>query len=505
LEEQKEYNSILKATTFFGGMQIILILISLLRIKFTASFLGPNGLGIFSMLSSTLAFMVSLTSFSIGVSSIKNISESFSADDSLKISRTVVVIQRLAWITGSFGMLIMIFISGILSRFTFANNNYTLDFIVLSISILLTQLTSANLAILQGLRKTNLLVKSNIYGSIFSLLLIVPIYYFYKIAGIPYVILLVSLFSYTFSYYFAKKIQIQKVVLNKLRFWLEGKSILKTGFSLGISGIITLGIGYLLNLTINKIGGSVQLGFFSAGFMIINNYTGIIFSAISTDYHPRLSQLSKYKDQTLRAINQQAHIAILLLTPLIIFLVVFLKYFIITLYNEDFLVIQKMVYWILPGIVIKATSWSMSFVFVAQGKVKVFFWNELFSNLYIFIINIIAFNYWGLEGLGFSYLLSYLIYLFHIYFLTKKYYDFHFETNILLTLLISFITIIFAIFNMLYLPSPTSLFLGTFLGLCATVTCIKIIQRKSNIFGDLYNSLVVLFIVKIKSLRSKIK
>ncbi|MDE5806551.1 MAG: hypothetical protein K2H76_00415, partial [Muribaculaceae bacterium] len=53
LSEDKEnsYRSILKGISIFGGVKIFEIFINLVRGKFVAMFLGPNGMGLSSIFS----------------------------------------------------------------------------------------------------------------------------------------------------------------------------------------------------------------------------------------------------------------------------------------------------------------------------------------------------------------------------------------------------------------------------------------------------------------------
>ncbi|WP_050019956.1 oligosaccharide flippase family protein [Chryseobacterium sp. P1-3] len=72
-EDKSSYKQIFKATSIFGGVQVFNILISIIRSKFIAVLLGPTGMGIAGLLLSTVTLMSSLTSFGLGVSSVKDI------------------------------------------------------------------------------------------------------------------------------------------------------------------------------------------------------------------------------------------------------------------------------------------------------------------------------------------------------------------------------------------------------------------------------------------------
>lgn len=64
------------------------------------------------------------------------------------------------------------------------------------------------------------------------------------------------------------------------------------GFMISLSGLVTLIAAYLLRIFINRTGNVADVGLYSAGFTIINTYVGMIFTAMGTDYYPRLSVVS---------------------------------------------------------------------------------------------------------------------------------------------------------------------------------------------------------------------
>lgn len=482
---EKEYKSILRATTVFGSLQIFLIIISIIRVKFSAVILGPNGIGEVSLLNSNINLIISLTNFSIGVSAVKNISEANISCDTLKITRILIITKRLIWITGLLGMAITIIFSPFLSILTFQNYNYTISFILIAITVLLSQLNTGELVILQGMRKIELLAKANFFGSLLGLILIIPLYYIFKEKAIVPGMIIISSLLFISSKYFAKKINIEKKYVSYHRTYLEGRKILKTGFALGFTGIITMLSAYLLILFIKRVGSQVDVGLYSSGFMLVNSYTGLVFAAIATDYHPRLSELTGFFSSTKRAINQQAEISILLLTPLICGLLSYSKWVIILLYGKSFLGIDKMLHWILLGVFFKAISWAISFVFVAQGKVKIFIRNEIFASLYILLINTIFYYFFNLTGLGVSFLLSNFIYFLQMTYLSKKYFNFSFEKNTLLILLYTIIIVIFCFFVNINNSSKYSIYFGTFIFLFSFFNSVRILNKKTNLISKL--------------------
>jgi O-antigen/teichoic acid export membrane protein len=125
-EQRSSYRQIVKATSLFGGVQFFQILISVVRSKFVAILLGPSGMGIVGLLTSTTGLITGLTNFGLGTSAIKNISEATATNDNARISSVITVMRRLVWLTGLLGAIVTLVFSPWLSEFTFGNRDYTL-------------------------------------------------------------------------------------------------------------------------------------------------------------------------------------------------------------------------------------------------------------------------------------------------------------------------------------------------------------------------------------------
>lgn len=428
-EQQSSYRQIMKATSIFGGVQVFQIIIQVIRSKFVAVLLGPEGMGIVGLLTSTLGLMGGLTNFGLGTSAVKNIAEANGTGNSTRISTVVTVMRRLVWITGLLGTLITMILSPWLSQLTFGNKDYTFAFIWLSITLFFNQLSSGQLVLLQGLRKLQYLAKANLYGSVLGLIVTIPLYYKLGIAGIVPVIIITSITTVSLSWYFSRKVDVESINVSKLRTIAEGKNMLTMGFMISLSGLITLGASYLVRIFISRIGSVADVGLYNAGFVIINTYVGLIFAAMGTDYYPRLAAVAHDNQQSKETINQQAEIALLILAPILVVFLVFINWVIILLYSRQFIAVNGMIYWAALGMFFKAASWAIAFVFLAKGASKLFFWNELIVNIYILILNILGYHYWGLTGLGLSFMIGYLLYLIQVYLIAKMKYEFSYDRN----------------------------------------------------------------------------
>lgn len=425
-EEISAYRSIFKATSLFGGVQLWKILIEIVKQKFIAILLGPTGMGIRGLYISTTQLIQGLTAMGLSSSAVKNIAEANGSGDFQKISRVVIVLRRLVWFTGLLGMIVVIAFSPILSKSTFGNYDYTIPFIFLSVTLLFQQLSAGQSVILQGMRKLKHLAKSGVLGSFFGLIISIPIYYFFGVKGIVPTLILNSITTLLLTWYFSKKIKIEKQKITPKQTFQEGKEMLKMGLAMSLTNILVLGIGYIIRIYIVRIGGTEEVGLFTAGFAIVNGYVGLIFTAMGTDYYPRLAGVNKDNQKCKEIINQQAEVTILILAPIIMIFLLTAPYAVSLLYSNKFVPITGYMQWAMLGMIFKATSWSISFIFVAKQDMKIFLLNEISIKIFNVPLYLLMYKYFGLDGLGIGFMINYFVYFILMYFVSNRKYKFRF-------------------------------------------------------------------------------
>ncbi len=426
-EQQSSYRQIIKATSIIGGVQIFNIIILIIRTKFIAVLLGPAGMGIAGLLSSTSGLISGLTNFGIGQSAVRNVSVANETGNQIRIATITTIIRRIVWMTGTLGSLVMLLLSQWLSVLTFGNKNYTFAFIWISITLLFNQLSIGQLVVIQGMRKLQYLARANLSGSLLGLIIIIPLYYRFGIDGIVPAIIITSIISLTFSWYYSRKIKIRPVKVSGLRTVAEGKSMLLMGFVISMSGLISLGTAYLVRIYINTIGGVSEVGLYTAGFAMISTYVGLIFEAMGVDYYPRLSAAAQTNNICKVIINQQAEIAMLILAPIIILFLVFIKLIVIILFSKQFIGVNDMIYWAALGMLFKSASWAIAFIFLAKAESFLFFLNSATANIYSLLLNLIGYKLGGLTGIGISFMINYMLYLLQVFLIARYKYDFSFN------------------------------------------------------------------------------
>ena len=463
-QTKTDYRSIFKATSLFGGVQVFTILISIIRSKIVAVLIGTTGVGLVGLFGAGTSLIQSVTQLGLAQSAVRNVSEAFASGNQERVNRVVTVLRSLVWITGLLGVLCVMIFSPVLSKTSFGNYDFTLSFISLSVILLFNQLSGGQKVILQGTRKLKYLAHASVWGSLLGLIICVPLYYWLGTDGIVPNLILGAFTAMLLSWYFSRKVPYTPVKLSVKEIFAEGGQMLKMGIAMSVSGILVALSAYILRSFINLQGGIDEVGLFQAGFAIMTTYVGMVFSAMGTDYYPRLSAVNHDNEKCRMIMNQQGEIGILILAPLILMCIVFVPLIVRILYSERFLGANDYIIWAASGMLFKMASWAISFIFIAKGESKLFMINETVVNIYSLVFQILGYWLLGLKGVGIGYALTFLCYFIQVYIISRVKYRFRFTVDFNRIFLIQlFLLILCVIFKVVLGASWMKYVIGTLL------------------------------------------
>lgn len=436
-ENQSSYRQIMKATSLFGGVQIITILIGIIKTKFIAVWLGAAGVGIMGLLNAPLGLITTLTGLGLSISAVREISEAASSGEEIRITTTIKTLRRWVWFTGILGMVLTILLAPLLSYWSFGNSTYTWAFILLSVTLLLTEINTGQKVLLQGMRRLNHMAQATIIGAILGLFTSLPLYYYYGINGIVPSLIITTISSLLISWYFSSKIKLKDINQNFKDSYKDGLRMVKLGIVLTISGLIGTLIRYLISAYISRHGGVEQVGLYQAGITIITGYVGVVFTAMGTDYFPRLAGTKDEKEWSM-LINQQIEMALLVITPICVALSISLPVVIKLLYSSDFSATIPMLEWVLIAVIVKAIAWAIGFLFLAKADFATSFKVDNVTNVFLLFGYIGMYSLMGLQGIGIAEFVLYCIGLGLGYYYANRKYNFRLHKNVMEISLLSF-------------------------------------------------------------------
>ena len=421
------YSSIIKATGVFGIMQIIRLAISIVTNKFVAIYIGPIGVGIVSLLNNAVNIITSISNFEFLRTATREVALYNDINDTSKLSKTIAVLQKMAIVIGFFGAIISILFSRILSFYTFGTYDRQFWFVLLSIYFLLTSFSNSRLSILQGVNNIKLLAWANIVIAFFTAIGSIIIYYFFKIEGVIWVLLYTSVILLGFTIFFTRKYSFSINIINFKEFYDTSKPIFKFGFFMSLNLIFGQIANFAIKLYLNDNGASPQiLGFYEVSSVILINYMGLIFNAMSYDFFPKLTSISTDNQKIKQLVNSQIEIALIFVTPAIILLYLTAPFLIELLYSKEFLNSFLILKFALFSVILKAILFPLGYIILVKGDKKLFFKQALLSDLLNLVLSIVLYNYFHLAGLGMAYVINYLLYGIYIYKIINKEYEFTF-------------------------------------------------------------------------------
>ena len=260
---------------------------------------------------------------------------------------------------------------------------------------------------LKATRRLGALAKIQIYTAIISVLVSIPLYYYYGHSGVIPVIVsmaavtMVATIRYSYRSY-------------PLRLQWTG-SVLKSG-----AGMIRLGVAFVLAAAVgsasemfiraflNVEGGLGDVGLYNAGFMLTITYAGMVFSSMEQDYFPRLSAVSKDVEKTNETVNKQMEVSLLLLAPMLVALLTALPVLVPLLFSNEFLPVVEMAQVAVLAMYFKVLNLPVAYITLARSKSLAYLLLET-TYFVVLVVGVMAgFRMWGIWGTGLAVVIAHI-------------------------------------------------------------------------------------------------
>ena len=394
---------VLKAMGIFGGVQVLNILCSLIRNKLVAMWIGPAGVGLFGIFNQALEMLNTATNLGVRNSSVRDISQAVEKRDSSMISRIITVVRRWSLWLGLGGALITMAIAPLLSRLTFGDFNHIWHYVALSAAVLFMALTNGEYAVLQGLSKLKKLARVTVSGTLGGLLISIPMFYFLREDSVLPSIIVYALCVMAAAL-FTKDKEFPKAKVTSRETVSMGADFIKLGVFMTLGSFVAMLASYIFVSWLNITSGKETVGFYQAGYTLVDKYAGLVFVALGYEYYPRLARVAGSSMRLRVFVSNQINLSFMVLTPCLLAFILLRSHLVWLLYSKEFLVILTYISWGGVGTVLRATSWCFSFVMLAKGDGKIFLITESLDAVIGLALNIVCFSLWGVDGLGFAYI-----------------------------------------------------------------------------------------------------
>jgi len=231
------------------------------------------------------------------------------------------------------------------------------------------------------------------------------------------------------------------------------------------------------------------VGLYNAGFMLTVTYAGMVFSAMETDYFPRLSAVNGDVAATNLTVNRQIEVSLLIVSPMLAALIIALPVLIPLLFSAKFLPMVGMAQVAVFSMYVKAVSLPVSYVTLAKGDSVGYMVLEAVYDVVLVLLIVFGYRHWGLFGTGIALSLSYLFDLLLVG--AYAYLRFHYRLS---TLVLQYAAIQFslgvAVYIVTLIDNPLIYWsLGLLLCLVSLLISVYILHQKTSLWASLMKKL----------------
>jgi PST family polysaccharide transporter len=386
------------------------MLAALVRNKFVAVFLGPAGVGLMSLFSAMTGVVGSFVGMGISTSGVREIAEAAGVDDQIRLARSITVVRRIVMRLGLLGAALLAVFCVPISQLTFGSADHAREILLLSAVVLMGAVTEGQVARLQGLRRMGDLARVAVLGTVLTLVLTLPIVYFWRQNAVVALLLAASGATVVASWWFARKIQVSAIRMTWRETLHAARPLVHLGLASMASALMVAAIAYVVRVMIARSLGVDAAGIFQSATALSGVYCGFILSAMGADFLPRLSAVADDDARCNRLVNEQAEVGLLLAFPGVCATLAFSPLIVAFLYSSQFGLATDVLRWQVLGVFLRVASWPMGYLLLAKGRAQLYFWTELSYNLLYAVMIWLFVRLWALPGTGIAFFGLYIYY-----------------------------------------------------------------------------------------------
>jgi PST family polysaccharide transporter len=417
---KNSYGQIVKSSAVIGGSSMIKIGLGIIRNKALALLLGPAGIGLMGVYESLANLTQTVGGFGINTSGVRQIAEAAGTNDAQRIARTVTTLRRVAVILGALGALLLVIFCKPVSRLTFGDDQHAGTVALLALAVFFAEVSAGQIALVQGMRRIRDLALSNLLGAVYGTVFGIGLVYLFWRAGnaqaavVP-VLVCVSGMSIVTSWWYSRKIKVERVRMRFSDISGEVAELLKLGAVFMVTTLLAFGAAYLIRIIVLRGLGDASAGYYQAAWGLGGMYVGIILQSMGADFYPRLTGIAKDNAACNRLVNEQAEVSLLLAGPGVMATLTLAPLVIQIFYSKHFGPAVEVLRWVSLGMLLRVISWPLGYVLLAKGARKPFFWTELLGAIFQVGLVWLLLPRYQLVGAGIAFFGSYLLYLTLIY------------------------------------------------------------------------------------------
>jgi antigen flippase len=477
--KSSSYRQIARASLLTGSSNILKLLASSAQAKALALTLGPNGIGIFGVLTNIQTLAQTISGVGLQSANARAISIASETGNYNLLSDTLKQNFFTSLVTSFAGLLITFTFSPLISYWAFSTTDYWTAIAYVALAVFFAHLASAPQASLQGLRQLGSLAIATSISGIISCAMSIPLYWSLGVNGIAIAMTATSIIHLIIFSLFSRTIPNRRTAHTNIPTLIKRTlPLIGIGLALMWSSLLVHGLQAIIRASITSNLGLASTGIYIAAFSMSGMFVNFVLGAMSTDYYPRLCASSSDYDAANNLVNEQTEVAITLMFPGLIALITLAEPIIIAFFSSEFRLAPELMQWFSLGCLGRGVSWPLGFLIMAMGKGKLFALTETTAAATHLASFYVAVHYFGLVGSAIAFSFNYLLYTIFVYAAGNSLTKFHWSHENIKLFAIIGLTVIVAFVSFRYFASqlPTGTAITSVV--LATIFSVRQLYRK---------------------------
>jgi len=385
-----------------GGAQAVTLVMAFMRSKLIAVLVGPAGIGLMGVFNTFNANLATVAGWGLGTSAVRTVAGAPEGERDHKVAAVRSFGRRLTWI-GLFGVILLFIPVG---QLTFKSQEYALELLIAGLAIPCVVATSMWNALLQAGGHVGSMARTQMTSSVAGLMMGLPFIYYCGAIGIALSILLAALAAAYVTWKEAAKL-IPATSLKASQ--ADLRELVHLGIALQVGSVLGAVSTYLIRVLILRshgddlASGLAAAGYYQAAFAVTGSLPGVIFSATSSDFYPRVAAANDENEAGLIT-ERQIQASLLLAAPILMGLLTMGPLAVRVLYAKGFEPAVPLLDWFVWAIYFFILGWPLSFWLTARGSKRSVAVFQSLSYFLMVVLGLLLIPRYGVKGAAASYL-----------------------------------------------------------------------------------------------------
>lgn len=412
---RKSYRDILRSSALLGGASALGLVIGLIRTKASALLLGPEGYGLVGLYSSILELSSGVAGMGLGGSAVRQVSEAVAAGEPDRVARVVRAVKLVSVALGVAGAGLLLLSAGPISTLTFGTEAHAFAVGLLALALLVQLLMTAQMAVLQGMRRIADLVRVQVISALLNSICVVTLLYLFGQDGVAPGLVAAAAIGAAVSWWIARKSTAPFGAMGWRELRTEAATLLGLGAAFMASSFLMLGTAYAVRAIIVQHEGLAGAGLYQTAWTVGGLYVGFVLQAMGTDFYPRLVAVARDNGECNRLVNEQALVSMLLAGPGLLATLTFAPLVIHLLFSSRFVDADMTLRWICLGMALRVVTWPLGYVLVAKQQRLLFVGADLLWTGAAIGLSWLLVQRFQVEGAGMAFFGAYVLHALLLY------------------------------------------------------------------------------------------